>query len=83
MTQNADYVPLDQPTLWVQCSCGTPYVYRQCFTFGQREARCEWLWQRDCKNTRDRPAKEHRPLMWTDDGEYVPAQIDGSEAHDG
>jgi hypothetical protein len=62
---------LGQPEVWIQCTCGTPYVYRQCFTFGASGSGVQWLWQRDCKNTRNRPAKEHQPKPWCADGQYV------------
>lgn len=69
---------LDQPDLWVQCTCGTPYVYRQCFSFTQSGAKTQWLWQRDCKNTRANPAKDHEARMWCVDGEYKPDEAAAS-----
>jgi hypothetical protein len=65
----ADPEPLAEPTLWVRCTCGVDYAYRRVLSLGKGWV---WQWVRDCKNTREQPAKDHEPRLWTENGEHVP-----------
>jgi hypothetical protein len=65
---SAGLEPLDEPTMWVRCTCGVDYVYRRCMSLAKGWV---WAWQRDCKNTRNLPAAQHEPRIWTESGEYV------------